>query len=117
MWPVQSHVAEDGVLHVVAEPAGVAAMLASLDLAQAKILRSLACFWDFRVQYVTSLSLCCSLSMKVSGKQSSSSVWALSPFSLAFQYVIPPSLAHLPHVSGPSAFTQNVALSGSGRHL
>ena len=54
LWPLQSHVAEDGVLHVVAEAGSVAATLACLDLAQARILRSLACFWGFRVQCVPS---------------------------------------------------------------
>ncbi|KAK9861347.1 hypothetical protein WJX84_007981 [Apatococcus fuscideae] len=47
---VQSHVAEDGILHVVAEPGGIAATLAALDLGQARVLRALACFWGFRVQ-------------------------------------------------------------------
>ncbi|KAK9858382.1 hypothetical protein WJX84_005474 [Apatococcus fuscideae] len=47
---IQSHLADDGVFHVVAEPDEVAQTLAALDLSRARILRSLATFWGFRVQ-------------------------------------------------------------------
>ena len=47
---MQSHVAADGVLHIVAEPDGLAGTLAMFDLPQARILRSLARFWGFRIQ-------------------------------------------------------------------
>ena len=49
---LQSYVADDGCLHIVAERASIQAAVAGLDLERARLLTRLSLFWVRRVRWV-----------------------------------------------------------------
>ena len=52
VWCMQSYVAEDGCLHIVADKHRIQDAVASLDLGRAQLLTRLSLFWIQRVRCV-----------------------------------------------------------------
>ncbi len=51
--PMRAYVADDGVLHVVAERRTIRQQIRSLDLGRARVLTRVACIWVRRVRDLT----------------------------------------------------------------